>query len=165
MWETRVQSPGREYPLEKGMATHSSYSWGFPIANIPIKFWSPIPIHVGRGAASFSLQQAIFEHVFSSVQLLGHFRLFVIPWTAAHQASLSITNSRSLFKLISIKAVMPSNHLICCRPILLLPSIFCNIRVFSNESVLCIRWSKCWSFSFNISPSNEYSGLISFRMD
>ena len=123
MWETRVQSPGREYPLEKGLATHSSYSWGFPIANIPIKFWSPIPIHVGRGAASFSLQQAIFEHVFSSVQLLGHFRLFVIPWTAAHQASLSITNSRSLFKLISIKAVMPSNHLICCRPILLLPSI------------------------------------------
>ena len=87
------------------------------------------------------------------------------PWTAAHQASLSITNSRSLLKLMSIKLVMPSNHLILCHPLLLLPSIFPSIRVFSNESVLRIRWPKCWSFSFSISPSNEYSGLISFRMD
>ena len=89
----------------------------------------------------------------------------VTPWTVAHQASLSITNSRSLLKLISIKSVMPSNHLVLCRPLLLLPSIFPSIRVFSNESVLRIKWSKYQSFSFSISPSNEYSGLISFRID
>ena len=87
------------------------------------------------------------------------------PWTAARQASLSITNSRSLPRLISIESVMPSSHLILCRPLLLLPSIFPSIRVFSNEAVLHIRWPKDWSFSFSISPSNEYSGLISFRMD
>ena len=87
------------------------------------------------------------------------------PWTAPHQASLSITNSQSLFKLISIKSEMPFNHLILCHPHLLPPSIFPSIRVFSNESALCIRWPKYWSFSFNISPSNEYSGPISFRMD
>ena len=87
------------------------------------------------------------------------------PWTTASQASLSITNSRSLLKLISIESVMPSNHLILCHPFLLPPSIFPSIRVFSNESVLHIRWTKYWSFSFSISPSNEYSGLISFRMD
>ena len=87
------------------------------------------------------------------------------PWTAACQASLSFAISRSLFKLMSIESVMPSIHLILCRPLLLLPSIFPSIRVFSSESVLCIRWPKYWSFSFNISPSNEYSGLISFRMD
>ena len=87
------------------------------------------------------------------------------PWTAAQQTSLSITNYRSLLKLMSIALVMPSNHLILCCPLLLPPSIFPSIRVFSNESVLCIRWPKYWSFSFNISPSNEYSGLISFRMD
>ena len=86
------------------------------------------------------------------------------PWTAAHQVSLSITNSRSSLKLVSIEFVMPSNHLILCRPLLLLPSIFPSIRVFSNESVLCIRWLKYSSFSFSISPSNEYSGLISFRI-
>ena len=87
------------------------------------------------------------------------------PWTAAHQASLSITNSRSLLKLMSIEPVMPSHHLILCRPLLLLPSIFSSIRVFSNELALCIRWPKYWSFSFSISPSNKYSGLISFRID
>ena len=92
-------------------------------------------------------------------------RLFATPWTAAHQASLSITSSRSLLKLMSIESVMPSNHLILCRPLLLVPSIFPSIRVFSNESALCIRWPKYWSFSFNISPSSESSGLISFRMD
>ena len=102
---------------------------------------------------------------FSSVQSLSHVRLFVTPWTAAHQASLSITNSKSLLKLKSIESVMPSNHLILCHPLLLLPSVFPRIRVFSNESVLHIRWPKYWSFSFSISPSNEYSGLISFRMD
>ena len=90
---------------------------------------------------------------------------FATPWTAAHQASLSITNSRSLLKLMSIESVMPSNHLILCRRLLLLPSIFPSIRVFSNESAFPIRWPKDWSFSFSISPSNEYSGLISFRID
>ena len=92
-------------------------------------------------------------------------RLFETPWTAACQASLSITNSGTLLKLTSIESVMPSNHLILCRPLLLWPSIFPSIRVFSNESILCIRWPKYWSFSFSISPSNEYSGLISFRRD
>ena len=102
---------------------------------------------------------------FSSVQLLGHVRLFVTQWTAARQASLSITKSQSLLKLMSIESVMPSNHLILCHPLLFLPSIFPSIRVFSNESALCIRWTKYWSFSFNISPSHAHSGLISFRMD
>ena len=88
-----------------------------------------------------------------------------IPWTAADHVSLSIINSQSLLKLMSIELVMPSNHLILCHPLLLPPSIFPSIRVFTNESVLCIRWPKYWSFSFSISPSNEYSGLISFRMD
>ena len=96
---------------------------------------------------------------------LSHVQLFVTPWTAARKASLSITNSQSLFKLMSIESVMPSNHLILYHPLLLLPSIFPSIRVFSNESVLHIRWPKYWSFSFNISPSNEHSGLISFRID
>ena len=100
----------------------------------------------------------------SSVQLLSHVQLFVIPWTAARQASLAITNSRSLLKLMSIESVMTSNHLILCHP-LLPPSIFPSIRGFSNETALCIRWPKFWSFSFYISPSNEYSGLTSFRMD
>ena len=99
----------------------------------------------------------------SSVQLLSHVQLFVTPWTGA--ASLSITNSRTLLKLMSIESVMPSNHLILYCPLLLLPSIFPRIRIFSNESALCIRWPKYWSCSFNISPSNEHSGLISFRMD
>ena len=100
-----------------------------------------------------------------SDQSLSPVRLFATPWTAACQASLSITNSRSLLKLMSIKSVMPSNHLILCHPLLLHPSLFPSIRVFSNESVLHIRWPKHWSFSFSISPSNEYSGLICFRMD
>ena len=101
----------------------------------------------------------------SSVLLLSRVRLFVTPWTVAHQASLSITNSQSLLKLMSIELVMPSNHLILCRPLLLLPSIFPSIRVFSNESVLPITWPKYWSFIFSRSPFNEYSGLISFRID
>ena len=102
---------------------------------------------------------------FSSVQLLSRVRLFATLWTTACQASLSITNSWSSPKPMSIELVMPFNHIILCRPLLLLPSIFPNIRVFSNESALCIRWLKYWSFSFNISPSNEYPGLISLRMD
>ena len=102
---------------------------------------------------------------FSSVQLLSCVWFFVTPWTAAHQGPLSITNSQSLLKLMSIELVMPSNRLIFCHPLLLPPSIFPSIRVFSNESALLIRWPKYWNFSFNISPSNEHSGLISFRMD
>ena len=103
--------------------------------------------------------------VFSSVQTLSHVRHFENPWTAACKASLSITNSRSLLKLISIESVMPSNQLILCHPLLLPPSIFPNVRVFSKGSVRLIRWPKGWSCTFNISPSNEYSGLISYRMD
>ena len=104
-------------------------------------------------------------YIVSSVQLFSHVWLFATPWTAAHQASLSITNSQSLPKLMSIDSVLPSNHLILCRPFLLLPSIFPSIRVFSNKSALHIRWPKYWSFSFNISPSNKHPGLISFRID
>ena len=102
---------------------------------------------------------------FSSVQLLSCVRLLETPWTASHQSSVSITNSQSLLRLMSMKSVMPFNHLILCYPLLLLPSIFPSIRVFSNESVLRIRWPNYWSFSFSISPSKEYSGLISFRID
>ena len=101
----------------------------------------------------------------SSVQLLSHVWLFATPWTKASQASLSITNSQSLLKLMSIESVMSSNHLILCHPLLLSPLIFPSIRVFSSESALPISWPKYWSFSFNISPSNEYSGLISFKID
>ena len=109
-----------------------------------------------------SLYNYLFSSVqFSSTQLL---QLFETPWTAACKASLSITNSQSLLKLMPIKSVMPVNHLILCRPVLLLPSIFPSIRVFSNDSVLHIRWPKNWNFSFSISPSNEYSGLISLRI-
>ena len=107
----------------------------------------------------------VYACISQSVQSLSCVRLFATPWTAACQASLPITNSQSLLKLMSIELVMPSNHLILGHPLLLPPSIFLSIRVFSNESVLRIRWPKYWSFSFNISPSNEYSGLISFRMD
>ena len=110
-------------------------------------------------------QDLSFDSGLSSVQSLSHARLFATPWTAARQASLSITNSQSLPTLISIESVMPSNHLVLCHPLLLLPSIFPSIRVFSNESALRIRWPKYWSFSFSISPSNEHPGLISFRMD
>ena len=118
--------------------------------------------HLGVYQNMLSLN-IIFQ--FISVQSLSRFWLFVTPWIAACQASLSITSSRSLPKPMSIVLVMPSNHLILRHPLLLLPSIFPSIRVFSNESALCIRWPKDWSFSFNISPSNEHTGLISFRMD
>ena len=115
------------------------------------------------------MQLPIFWHMylflFLSVQLFSCVQLFVTPWIAAHQASLSITNSQSLLALMPIESVMPSNHLILYHPLLLLPSIFASIRVFSNGSVLPIRWPKYWSFSFSISPSNEYSVLISFRID
>ena len=106
-----------------------------------------------------------FSVQFSSVQSLSHVWLFATPWTAASQASLSITSSLSLPKLMPIASVMPSNHLILCHLLLFLPSIFPSLKVFSSESALCIRWPEYWSFSFSISPSNEYSGLISFRID
>ena len=123
--------------------------------------------HLGRFHHSGKLHNPFFSHSlrFSSVQSLSCVQLFSTPWTEAHQASLSITNSWSLPKLMSIELVMPSNHLILCCPLLLLPSIFSSIRVFSNESDLRIRWPKYWSFSFNISPSNEHPELISSRMD
>ena len=126
---------------------------------------------MGRGAWQVTVHRVtksrtrLNTHALSSVQSLSRIWLFATPWTAARQASLSITSSRSLPKLMSIESVMPSNHLILCRPLLLLPSIFPSIRVFSNESALPIRWQKYKSFSFNISPSSEYPGLISFRMD
>ena len=109
--------------------------------------------------------QLCSSHQFSSVQSLSRVQLFATPWTAARQASLSITNSRSSLRLMPSESVMASNHLILCCPLLLPPSVFPSIRVISKESVLHIRWPKYWSFSFSISPSNEYSGLISFRMD
>ena len=112
-----------------------------------------------------SLPTKVCPVKFSSVQLLSHVQLFATPWTAARQASLSITNSQSPPKPMSTVSVMQSNHLILCRPLLLLPSIFPSIRVFSNESALCMRWPKYWSFSFSISPSNEHPGLICFRME
>ena len=122
-------------------------------------------IHTQTGAVitnTFNCTTALFQDVqFSSV--VSHVRLFATPWTAGNQVSLSITNSQSLLKLMSIKSVMSSNHLILCHPLLLLPSIFLSIRVFSNELVFQIRWPKTWSFSFSISPSNEYSGLISLQ--
>ena len=118
---------------------------------MPIIEGSPVSIHGVHG----------FLQVFQSVQCLSHIRLFATPWTAAHQCSLSITNSRSLLKIMYIECMMPSNHGILCCPVLLLPSIFPNIRVFSNESVLHIRWPNYWSFNYSISPFNEYSGLIS----
>ena len=121
----------------------------------------------GDGSPGIMLQTNVtFMTEFHSVQFSSVAQSdFATPWTAARQAFLSITNSQSLLKLMSTVLVMPSNHLIFCRPLLLPPSIFPSIRVFSNESVLCIRWPKYWSFSFSISPSNEYSRLISFRMD
>ena len=112
-----------------------------------------------------SEKSVLYNTIYSSVQLLTRVRLLATPWTAARQASLSITNSRSLLKLLSIASVMPSNHLILCCPLLLPPSITPSIRAFSDESVLHVRWPKFWSFIFRISPSNEYSGLISFRLD
>ena len=114
--------------------------------------------------SSLWFQEPAVFYQFSSVQPLSCVRLFATPWTAAHQASLSITNSQSLPKPMSIESVMPSSHLNLCHPLLLLPSIFPSIRVFSNESALLIKWPKYWGFSFNISPSNEHPGLISFRI-
>ena len=127
--------------------------------------WFKSPFHQHSPCWSMGELLSISEPLFSLVQSLGRVQLFATPWTAACQASLSITSLWSLLKLMSIELVMPSNHLIFCRPLLLLSSIFPSIRVFSSESVLLIRWPKYWSFSFSISPSNEYSGLNSFRIE
>ena len=154
MQKTCVWSLGREDPLEKGMATHSSIlTWRIPWTEEPGKL------------QSMGLQKVSQEQWLSSVQSLSHVQLFATPWTAAHQASLSFINCRSPLNPMSIKSMMPSNHLILCRPLLLLPLIFPSIRVFSNESALYIRWPKYWSFSFNINPFSENPGLISHRMD
>ena len=135
---------------------------GFVIG-VACLFWTFLP-DMGNNISCIKMHNSTLLIWNSSVQLLSHVRIFTIPWTTAHQASLSIINSRSPFKLMFIESVMPSNHLILCRP-LLLPFNLPSIRVFSNESALRIRWPKYWSFSFNISPSNEHSELISFRMD
>ena len=135
-------------PLPGGGKAQGLRAWALQPYHLPANLLCQPPVSVNQ-----------------SVQLLSHVQLFATPRTATRQASLSISNSRSLLKLMSIESVMPPNHLILCHPLLLLPSIFPSIRVFSNESVLCIRWPKYWSFSFSISPSSEYSGLISFRMD
>ena len=132
--------------------------WGGPSwPSTAVRNWRPWPINTRKNAQHHSL--------FSSVQSLSRVWLFATPWIAACQASLSITSSRSLLKLMPIKLVMPSSYLILCRPLLLLPPIPPSIRVFSNESTLHMWWPKYWSFSFSISPSNEHPGLISFRMD
>ena len=131
--------------------------------------WCPqepaMGVGVQAGSKECLLRRVVWPGPFSSVQSFSRVQLFVTPWTAARQASLSTTNSWSPPKLMSIESVMLSRHLTLCHPLLLLPSIFPNIRVFSNESALCIRWPKYWGFSFNITPSNEHPGLISFRMD
>ena len=138
---------------------HLTYLYDLRLASLP----DPLSNNLIDFVQLLSSRTEVSSIWFSSVTL--SVQLFVTPWTTARQASLSITNSQSLLKLMSIELVMPSNHRILCCPLLLLPSIFPSIRIFSNESALGIRWPKYWNFSFNISPSSEHSGLISFRMD
>ena len=160
MQETWIRSLGLEDPLKKGKATHSNIpSWRIPWTEQlgRLQFW-----HYKQSSKTEWLTLSLLRTgsvQFSSLQSLSRARLSVTPWTAALQASLSITNSESLLKLMSIESVMPSSHLILCHP-LLLPPIPPSMRVFSDESFLHIRWPKYWSFSFSISPSNEYSGLF-----
>ena len=182
--ETWVRSLCQEDPLEKGMATYSNIiAWKIPWTEKPGRLLSIGSHRVGHDWSDLAYIIYIYIYIyiymnlkkniysfplsvqFSSVQSLSHAWLFVTPWLAAHQASLSNTNSQSSPKLMSIEAVMPSSHLILRRPLLLLPPIPPSIRVFSKESTLRMRWPKYWSFSFNNSPSNEHPGLISFRMD
>ena len=152
----QIRSLGWDDPLEKAMATHpSTLAWKIPWTEEPSRLQS-------MGSQIYVLRSRLY---ISSVQSLSRVRLFVTPRTTACQASLSITNSWNLLKFKSIELVMPSNHLIHCHPLLLLPSIFPSIRVFSNGLALPIRWPEYGSFSFSSSPSHEYSGLISFRMD
>ena len=167
MQETLVWSLCQEDPLEEIKATHSSIlAWIIPWTEEPGGVQSMRSHRVGHDWVTKQiLLHGISSVQFSSVQLLSHVRLFATPWIAARQLSLSITNSQSSLKLTSIESVMPSSHLILCRPLLLLPPTPPSIRVFSNESTLHMRWPKYWSFSFNIIPSKEHPGLISFRMD
>ena len=160
MQETQVQSLGWEDPLKEEMATHFSIlAWRIPWTEEPGELQS-------MGSQRVRHDWALMHtRVLSSVQSLSRVWLFATPWTAARQASRSITNSWSPPKPLSIESVMPSSHLSLHRPLLLLPSIFPSIRVFSSESALRIRWPKYWSFSFSISPSNEHPGLTSFRVD
>ena len=156
---------------KEGHSILSGLPWATKL--VSVRVWLPCVSEFGSGARSptkhdhFPMCPSFCakHHAYILSVQFSCVRLFVTLWTATCQASLSITNSWSLLKLMSIASVMPSNHLILCRTLLLLPSIFPSIRVFSNESALCIRWPKYWSFSFSISPSNEYSRLISFRMD
>ena len=158
--EMGIWSLGWEDPLEEEMATHSNIlPWKIPWTEEPGWLQS-----LGSQTVRHNWASNIHNQL-SSVQSLSRVRLFVTIWTAARQASLSITNSQSPPRSVSIELVMPSSHLILCCPLLLLPSIFPSIRVFSNELALCMRWPKYWSFSFNISPSSEHPGLMSFRMD
>ena len=155
----------RESERTSSQAISVAYVWGDGLAvesMVPFSKMNKTVSEEGIRLVDRKKSRVLFQ--FSSVQSLSHVWLLATRWTAARQASLSIANSQSLLKLRSIMSVMPSNHLILCHPLLLLPSIFPHIRVFSNESVLCIRWPEYWSFSFSISSSNEYSGLISFRM-
>ena len=151
--------------LEKEMATHSSILARRFHGQRNLAGYSPWVTKNQTWLIDYLFQCLAHSAQFSSVQSLSCVWLFAIPWTAVCQVSLSITNTQSLLKRMSIDLVMPSNCLILCHPLLLLPSIFPSLKVFSNESVLHIKWPKYWSFSFSISPSNEYSGLISFRMD
>ena len=156
----------RESERTSSQAISVAYVWGDGLAvesMVPFSKMNKTVSEEGIRLVDRKKSRVLFQ--FSSVQSLSHVWLLATQWTAARQASLSITNSQSLLKLRSIMSVMPSNHLILCHPLLLLPSIFPSIRIFSNGSVFCTRWPKYWSFSFSISPSNEYSGLISFRMD
>ena len=161
--ETWIWSLCQEDPLEKGMAREFHGQRGLGVYSAwdhkdsDMTEWLTLSL--------FQCKNNSFSFEFSSVQSLSRVRLFVTPWTTARQASLSITNSCGPPKPMSIESVMPSNHLILCCPLLLLPSIFPSIRVFSNRSAFCIRWPKYWSFSLNLSPSNEHPGLISSRMD
>ena len=149
-------------PMLSQMARFHSFFYGWVISSVYLFTHLLMDIQI---ASTSWLLWIMLQWRFSSVQLLSRVRLIATPWTAARQASLSITNSKSLLKLMSTESVMPSNHLVLCHLLLLPPSIFPSIRVFYNESVLHIRWPKYWSFSFSISIFNEYSGLISFRMD
>ena len=146
-------------PNTSGLSTQCLAPSRFSMTICSVKEWMSSVMYVFHGHDIMLMLQ------FSSVQSFSRVWLFVTPWTAAHQASLSITNSQSLLNLMSIETVILSNYLVLCCSLLLPPSIFPSIRVFSNESVLRMRWPKYWSFSFNISPSNEHSGLISFRRD
>ena len=163
-WTTAHQAP-----LSMGFSRQEYWS-GVPLPSLIVEAYQMAIITINSkmkksfNSITFSSIWSL-EFVVVVVQSLSCIQLFATPWTAAHQASLSFTISLSLLKLMSIESVIPFNHLILCHPLLLLPSIFPSIRVFSNESALCIRWPKYWSFSFSTSPSNEYLGLISFRID